>query len=281
VHWLGRSRTGRWHLWQCYRQYGVEAIFAAESSGARAFFPPLHRVQIARVACTDPAAFGLHQARWGCRSLQHVVVEQAVVGSIHDTTIARTLAAASLQPHRRRYWKTATIDARFTTQAAKTLWRYERVEWLNDQGEVVLCVDEKPHMQVRVRRGPTQPMRRRQIARREFEYKRDGTVTFLTALNVYDGTMWGCCLKAHDHVHFLRALGRLARRYPWARRRPLIMDNDSSTSPTKPGRIWPVIRACGRSIPRRTLAGFIEWNCCCAPFRINICGALIPPLGSI
>src|SRR5207247_1948249 len=83
-----------------------------------------------------------------------------------------------LQPHRSRYWKTATIDERFVTQAAKILWRYERVEWLYARDEVVLCVDEKPHMQVLVRLAPTQSMHRGQIARREFEYTRDGTVTF-------------------------------------------------------------------------------------------------------
>ena len=71
-------------------------------------------------------------------------------------------------------------------------------------------------------------MRRGQIARREFEYTRDGTVTFLAALNVYDGTMWGSCLEANDHRQFLGALGRLAHRYPWARRLHLVLDNGSS-----------------------------------------------------
>jgi DDE superfamily endonuclease len=197
-------------------------------AGGRPFFPPLERAQIERMACTDPAAYGLHLARWDCRSLQEVVVERAVVGSIHYTTIARILASASLQPHRHRYWKTATIDQRFTAQAAKILWRYERVEWLYERDEVVLCLDEKPHMQVLVRRLPTQPMRCGQVTRREFEYTRHGTVTFLVAFNVYDGTMWGHCLEANDHEHFLSALGRLARCYPRARRLHLIMDNGSS-----------------------------------------------------
>ncbi|SRR6266487_2549501 len=196
--------------------------------GDRPFFPPLQCVQIERIACTDPSAYGLHLARWDCRSLQQVVVEQAIVGSIHYTTIARILAAASLQPHRSRYWKTATIDAPFTTKAAQILWRYERVAWLYERGEVVLCLDEKPHLQALARRVPTQPMRPGQIERHEFEYKRHGTVTFLAALNVYDGTMWGCCLEANDHEHFLRALGRLVRRYPRARRLHLILDNSSS-----------------------------------------------------
>jgi DDE superfamily endonuclease len=71
-------------------------------------------------------------------------------------------------------------------------------------------------------------MRPRQIARREFAYTRQGTVTFLAALNVDDGTMWGCCLEANDPAHFLAALGRLIRRYPRAQRRHVILDNGSS-----------------------------------------------------
>jgi hypothetical protein len=197
-------------------------------AGDRPFFPPRQHGQIERVACTDPAAYGLPLARWDCRSLREVVVEQAIVGSIHDTSVARILAQASLQPQRCRYWKTATIDERFTTRAATMLWRDERVEWLYERGEVVLCVDEKPHMQVLVRRCPPQPMQRGQIARREFAYTWDGTVPFLAALTVYDGTMWGCCVEANDQAHFLGALGRLARCYPWARRLHLILDNGSS-----------------------------------------------------
>jgi hypothetical protein len=42
-----------------------------------------------------------------------------------------------------------------------------------------------------------------QIARREFEYKRHGTITLLVAFNVFNGLMWGSCLDAKDHEHFL------------------------------------------------------------------------------
>jgi transposase len=102
------------------------------------------------------------------------------------------------------------------------------VAWLYERDAVVLCLDEKPNIQALARRMLTQPMRPGQIERREFEYKRHGTVTFLVAFNVYDGTMWGCCLEANDHEHFLWALGRLVRRYPGARRLHLMMDNGSS-----------------------------------------------------
>jgi hypothetical protein len=180
------------------------------------------------MACTEPSAYGREVSRWDCRTLQQVVIEQAVVDAIHYTTIARILASASLQPHRSRYWKTATIDEKFTERAAQILWCYERVYWLRQRGEVVICVDEKPNIQALSRRAPTQPMSPGQITRREFEYKRHGTVNLLVAFNVYDGLMWACCLDANDHEHFLWALRQISRRWARACRIHLIMDNGPS-----------------------------------------------------
>ena len=197
-------------------------------TGVRSFFPPLERVQIERIACTDPTAYGLQLTHWDCRSLQQVVVEQVVVDAIPYTTVARILAEASLQPHRSRYWKTATIEAEFTALAAKVLWCYERVEWLHQRGEVVICLDEKPNLQALSRAVPRQPLQPGQIERREFEYKRHGTVTFLVAFNVYDGTMWGWGVEKNDHEHFLWCVRQVERRYRRARRVHLIMDNGAS-----------------------------------------------------
>jgi hypothetical protein len=126
--------------------------------------------------------------------------------------VARILAAASLQPHRSRDWKTATIDAQFTQRAAKILWCYERDEWLARRGEVVLCLDEKPNIQALFRTAPKQLMGPGRIERREFDYERHGTTTFLVALDVLDGTMWGCCLARNDHAHFLWGVRQVVHR---------------------------------------------------------------------
>jgi hypothetical protein len=198
------------------------------AAGGLPFFPPLERVQIERVACTEPAAYGLHLNRWDCRTLQQVVIEQAIVGTIHYTTIARILAEASLQPHRGRYWKTATLDEEFTTRAARILWCYERVVWLHTRGEGVICIDEKPNIQALERLAPTQPMRPGQITRREFEYRRHGTVTLLVAFNVYTGMMWACCLEANNHEHLLWALRQISQRWARACQIHLILDNGAS-----------------------------------------------------
>ena len=191
-------------------------------------FPPLQRGAIEHVACTAPQAYGLHVARWDCRSLQQVVVEQALSDSIHYTTVAHILAEASLQPHRSRYWKAARLDEEFVRLAAQVLWGSEAVDWLPRRGEVVICMDEKPHIQALRRVAPTQPMGPGRIERREFEYEREGLVHFLVAFNVYDGTMLGWCLEKNDPDHFLWGVRRLERCYPKARRIHLILDNGGS-----------------------------------------------------
>jgi len=128
------------------------------------------------------------------------------------------LAEASLQPHRSRYWKTATIDETFLPLAAKVLWCYERVAWLHERGEIVLCLDEKPNIQALSRAIPRQLMSAGRIERHEFEYQRHGTVTLVVALNVYDGTMRGWCVDKNDHEHFLWCVRQVARSYRHARR---------------------------------------------------------------
>jgi hypothetical protein len=89
-------------------------------------------------------------------------------------------------------------------------------------------MDENPNLQALSQAMPRQPMQPGRIERREFEYKRHGTVTFLVAFNVYDGTMQGWCLDKNDHEHFLWGVRQVARRYRHARRIHLIRDNGSS-----------------------------------------------------
>jgi hypothetical protein len=152
-------------------------------------------------------------------------VERAIVDSIHYTTVARILAQASLQPHRSRYGKTARLDEEFLRLAAKVLWCYEVVDWLHRRGEVVIGMDEKPHIQALRRVAPIQPMGPSRSERREFEYARKGIVPFLVAFNVYDGTMLGWWLDKNDHEPFLWGVRQVERRYAKARRIHLSVDN--------------------------------------------------------
>jgi hypothetical protein len=125
---------------------------------ARPRFSPLERVRIENLACTQPAAQGLQVTHWSVRTLQTMAIRSSIVPTIHYTTIAKILRTATLPPHRWRYWKTTVWDGAAIRQAAKVLWCYERVTWLLERGILVVCVDEKPNLQVLERAGLIRPM---------------------------------------------------------------------------------------------------------------------------
>ena len=195
---------------------------------ARAFFPPAARKAIEDLACQTPASVGWQVTHWSQRSLAQAASELAYVDHIHQTTVGDILCKAELQPHRFRYWKTTDWDDEAVERALKILWYYERIESLWQRGEVIICADEKPNIQVLERAGATYPLRPGQVERQEFEYVRHGTVNLLAGLVVYTGRMWAECLDKNDGAHFRPALCRMLHPYSWAKRIHLIIDNGSS-----------------------------------------------------
>ena len=190
--------------------------------------PPLQLVEVEQLACCEPAGVGLHMTQWSTRSLARVARERGIAPTLSHSTVALILKHAELQPHRSRYWKTPTLDEDFRQKAAAVLWCYERAQALAQRGEVVLCVDEKPNIQVLERRCPTLPGRPGLIERREFESVRHGTVNFLALLVVHTGTMQGWCLEKNDGACLREVLPQLLLPYRKARRVHLIWDGGSS-----------------------------------------------------
>lgn len=197
---------------------------------ARVFFPSAERHAIEDLACQSPASVGWRVTHWSHRTLAQAAGELEYVESIHPTTVGDILRAADLQPHRSCFWKTTIGDDKAVERALKILWYYERIESLWQRGEVLICLDEKPNLQVLERAMPTQRMRRGQIERQEFEYIRHGTVDLLAGLIAYNGRMWAECLDKNDGEHFRPAVRRLLHPYGWAKRIHLILDNGASHS---------------------------------------------------
>lgn len=194
----------------------------------RGSFPPLQRVGVVRLACCEPAGVGLHMTHWSTRSLARAAQLRGIAPTISHSEVALILRDADLQPHRSRYWKTPTPDDTFRHKAAQILWCYERAQLLAEQGEVVLCLDEKPNIQVLERRCPTYRVRPSLIEKREFEYKRHGTVNFLVKLEVHTGQMRGWCLEHNDSASLRAVLPELLEEYRHSPRIHLIWDNGSS-----------------------------------------------------
>jgi hypothetical protein len=195
---------------------------------ARPGFSPLTRTRIENLSCTNPAAQGLELTHWSARSLQLVVHQLEIAPAIHYTTIAELLRTATLQPHRWRYWKTTVWDRAAIRRAAKVLWCYEWADWLRARGVLVICVDEKPTIQVLERAGPIRRMIPGQIEQQEFEYVRHGTVNLLVGMTVHDGRMWAECLPKNDGEHFRPALQHYLRGFGAYKGIYLVMDNGAS-----------------------------------------------------
>lgn len=196
----------------------------------RAFFPEGERQRIEDLACQEPARVGWETTHWSQRSLAQAAADLEYVDSIHQTTVRTILREADLHPHRFRYWKTTIWHDEAIERALKILGYYERIDRLWQRSEVIICVDEKPNIQVLERAKPTQPMCAGQIERQEFEYIRHGTVNLLAGLVAYNGRMWAECLDKNDGEHFRPAVRRLLHPYGWANRIHLIIDNGSSHS---------------------------------------------------
>jgi hypothetical protein len=165
---------------------------------------------------------------WSTRSLAVVARQRGIAPTLSHSTVALILRDADLQPHRTRYWKTPTLNDTFRRKAAQVLWCYEHAHHLALRGEVVLCVDEKPNIQVLQGEYPMRPMHSGLIERREFEYVRRGTVNLLVKLEVHSGLMRSWALEKNDGACLRAVLPQLLWDHRHARRIHLIWDNGSS-----------------------------------------------------
>jgi DDE superfamily endonuclease len=165
---------------------------------------------------------------WSTRSLAVVARQRGIAPTLSHSTVALILRDADLQPHRTRYWKTPTLDEAFSTKAAKVLWCYEHAQRLAEREEVVLCIDEKPNIQVLQGEQPVRLMRPGRIERREFEYVRHGTVNLLVKLVVHSGRMRSWDLMRNDGACLRAVLPQLLSDHRHARRIHLLWDNGSS-----------------------------------------------------
>ncbi len=123
---------------------------------------------------------------------------------MHASTIWRILDDAAIKPHRIRYWLHSK-DPNFETKAREILDLY-----LNPPpGAVVLSCDEKTREPFQ--EWAPEPENGRP-ARREFHYRRHGTVNLLAALNVRTGEVFGQCVDRNRHEEFVAFLEEIIRR---------------------------------------------------------------------
>lgn len=150
---------------------------------------------------------------WSLRTMAaHVGVSPSQVHAVWK--------AHRLQPHRVETWK-LSLDPDFSEKLADVVGLY-----LNPpERAVVLSVDEKSQIQALERTRPVTPVREGRPECQPHDYRRHGTTTLFSALNVVEGIVQGKCLPRHTHEEFLSFLKEVAATVPEGVALHVILDN--------------------------------------------------------
>lgn len=140
----------------------------------------------------------------------------------------RVLRNHGIQLQRRRSWCVST-DPEFAEKAADVVGLY-----LNPpENALVLCVDEKPHIQALERaQGYLKLPNGRALRGFSHEYKRHGTSTLFAALETATGQVTAGHYRRRRRVEFLDFLNRVVSAHP-DREIHLILDNLSTHKPKR------------------------------------------------
>src|SRR3990172_4672048 len=141
---------------------------------------------------------------------------------VSQSFVSRLWRRHGLRPHQLDYY-VASPDPDFETKAAAILGLY-----LNPPAHaVVLCIDDKSHIQALDRTQPTLPLQPGQRERHSFEYLRRGTLSLYAALEVSSGRVRGKCAPRHNAAEFVQFLHEATRGYS-RKRIHVIVDNLSA-----------------------------------------------------
>jgi transposase len=218
---VGVDTVRKWR--RRFRREGIPGLFDRPRSGR----PPVYGITeqlliVATVTQESPQV----DAQWTHRRIaEHLHAQMGVSAS----QIGRILASFDIKPHRVRGWLNRPADPTFHTKAQAVCALY-----LNPPADTVLfSVDEKTAMQARSRKRATRPVRAGQTERREFEYRRHGTVSLMAAMNVTTGTIHPKIIKRNDSDTFIEFLTELAATVEPDKKIHLILDNGSSHTSRK------------------------------------------------
>ncbi len=212
----------------------------------RPFLPPNVVVQVKALACELPFNRGIPLSRFSKNDIATEAVRRGIVAQISGTTIWRWLNEDAIKPWQYRSW-IFPRDSQFKEKAGRILDLYQGI-WNGiplKSNEFIISADEKTSIQVRDRRHKTLPPRKNQCMKIEHEYRRDGFINYIAALDINRAKIFGHCVPKTGIVPFNSLVNDVMKREPYhsARRVFWIVDNGSShrgqASIERIKKIWP------------------------------------------
>lgn len=144
------------------------------------------------LACEPPEKSGRPITHWTGAELADEAIQRGIVESISPSQVNRYLREAKLQPHKSRYWLNTTEKDPdlFKAQVQMVCACYQDAPGLYQYHDThTISVDEMTGIQALERTAATRPMKPGQGEKREFEYKRHGTVTLIGNFHVVSGEL--------------------------------------------------------------------------------------------
>lgn len=199
------------------------------------------KVWVINLACTKPKDHGYAAEVWSLSKLARHTRENApaaghsCLGSAGKATIHRILKSQPLRPHKMRYYLEKR-DKEFDKKMQDILIVYKElnagVEKDDSQGRkiITVSVDEKPGIQAIKNIAPDLPPEpgKHFCMKRDYEYKRLGTLSLLAALDLHDGHITAQVHDRHRSKEFISLLQELDNHYPKDCTIRIILDNHSS-----------------------------------------------------
>lgn len=226
-----------------YSQGGIEnAIYDAPGRGRNAEITDDEKAWIINIACQRPGDFGYSAETWTYAKLtEHINKTAENAGFIRLSTITKTsikniLDAAEIKPFRIQYY-CEKRDPDFETKMHEVLLVYKQIEMLFDEnGELYIpaaeqdvhtfSYDEKPGIQAIATTGKDlNPTTENGTIKRDYEYKRLGTVSLLAAIDLLTGEAIPLVRDKHTADDFIDFLKILHGKYPEGDVIRIILDN--------------------------------------------------------
>ena len=199
-------------LWRArFAQAGAQGLWKiAEGRGRKPTYSP---AKIKAIVQTTLSSKPKGMTQWSCRQM-------AQAQGVSKSLVSNIWRSHNIKPHRVKSFKLSR-DARFLEKLTDVVGLY-----LNPPDQaLVLCVDEKTHIQALDRTQPGLPMKKGRLGTMTHDYKRNGTTCLFAALEVLQGKVIGQCYVRHRHQEFLRFLRRLDTEFPGEVALHMVMDN--------------------------------------------------------
>lgn len=237
----------------CLKKYADSGVNAAlEDAAGRGRKQEIFndsKAWVINIACQKPSAFGLSAELWYPTSLTRyinsVALEQGYprMATASESSIRTILHEASLNPHKVTYY-CEKRDPDFDKKMHDVLVIYKQLELrfdedgklipfsVGDEAVHTLSYDEKPGIQAISTTSedklPVPNTEKVSTVKRDYEYKRLGTLSLLAAIDLLTGEAIPLVSHTHKSSDFVNFLKILDEKYPRGEKVRIILDNHSA-----------------------------------------------------